>query len=262
MISAYFDESAEENSQHGILTVSGYALDEAGSAGLIPEWKSMLGKYSLPYFHMAECNSDLKKKNNVFSHLSKTECDKCAREAITIARTYPLHGWAVILDQSEYRRILEAGGFNCDPYTFMVYTLAIHVEKWTRLNRPEDISLFFEAGYRTEHRARDLLKTIKEDERFARMVSATFVAKEKSEPTQAADLIAWHIRKGYENTAKGKPVRKDTQALISDRIIYTIEYTTGFLENMRDDFLRNAGSLAEASRIMFSSRDLERAVLT
>lgn len=252
LISAYFDESAENDSQNGLLAVSGYVLDLDGVNGLIPEWQALLGKYRLPHFHMVECNVC----KGVFCHLSDSECDLCAREAIRIARAYPLHGHAVVLDQGVYRQILQNEGFGCDPYTFMVWTNFIHVNKWVHHNRPTaDISLFFEQGYRTQSRANELLQAISADKiggKENRVIGHAFVAKEKSEPTQAADLIAWHIRKGYENKRNDKPVRGDTRALFDDRKILTIEYTAAKLAEIRDDFKAKAGSLKAATELLFS----------
>lgn len=81
LISAYFDESDDGDSKNGLLSVSGYALDMPGVKKLECEWGAMLEKYSLPYFHMTECNVC----RGIFEHHSEKECDDCAREAIRIA---------------------------------------------------------------------------------------------------------------------------------------------------------------------------------
>ena len=193
MISAFFDESAENDSRNGLLAVSGYALDVAGVIGLTSEWQELLRSFGLPYFHMSECNAN----DGIFGEFSKESCDKCARRAIRIARQYPLHGYAIVLDQSDYRRVFEDEGFNCDPYTFLLWTAMIHVKKWVDINMPHTaISLFFEKGYRTESRANELLRLSARESLF----NYAFVDKVRSEPIQAADLIAWHIRKGRHLT--------------------------------------------------------------
>lgn len=251
MVSAYFDESSEGDSKNGLLAVCGYVLDMAGVDGLMPEWKRMLDEYRLPYFHMVECNSC----TGVYDHLDDEGCDRCAREAIRIARLYPLHGHAFVLNQTEYRDILQDRGFDCDPYSFMVWSAFLHVNKWVDQNRPDEkISLFFESGYRTQRRANELLQAATQDALSGRnrVSSYTFVRKEDSEPTQAADLVAWHIRKGYENFFKGKPIRKDTEALIHDKRILTIPLNADLLKNIRDGFLEKAGSLERASETIFS----------
>jgi hypothetical protein len=69
---------------------------------------------------------------------------------------------------------------------------------------------------------------------------------------QAADLLAWHVRKGNANQAAGNPVRKDTLALIEDRSIKTIHYERARLMLIRDDFIRKSGSLERAARILFN----------
>lgn len=262
LIGAYFDESAESDSENGLLAVCGYALDTEGVGGLIPEWQTMLDKFDLPYFHMNECNADERLPGkNVFAHLSNRECDQCAREAIRIARAYPLHGHAFALDQREYRGILQDQGFDIDPYTFMVWGAFIHVNRWVHMNRPDEkISLFFEKGYKRKaaRRANELLDAVLHDPWSGKnhVVSHTFVKKEDSEPTQAADLIAWQVRKGFENWYKNKPIRKDTMALIENRKTLTIEFTATRLRSLRDDFIKTSGSLAMAAKTIFSENGL------
>lgn len=251
LIYAYFDESAENNTKNGILAVCGYALDAAGVDGLVPEWQRLTERYRVPFFHMTECNAN----NGVFSHLSPAECDLAAREAIRLARTYPLHGHAMVLDQPVYREILQNEGFDCDPYTFMVWGQFIHVNRWVHENRPDEkISLFFESGYRSEPRANELLRAISPDHWGGKnhVTSHTFVRKEESEPTQAADLIAWHVRKAFENDRSGKAIRKDTQALIRDRKVLTIDWTVERLEKLRDDFIQSSGTLEQAAKTIFA----------
>ncbi len=251
LINAYFDESAEGNSKDGLLSVSGYVLDMGGAKGLIMEWQAMCTKYRIPYFHMNECNA----RAGVFVYLTKNECDQCAREAIRIARKYSLHGHAFILDQSQYREILQDQGFDCDPYSFMVWNAYIHVHRWIHENRPDcKISLFFESGYKTQQRANELLQAVSQDDWGGRnrLASFSFVDKRDSEPAQAADLVVWHIRKGYENLRCGKPIRKDTNAIVKDQKILTIDWTAELLRNTRDQFLEKSGTPQCAARTIFS----------
>jgi hypothetical protein len=248
LISAYFDESAEGDSQNGLLAICGYALDDRGVRGLSRAWDKMLNVYGIPYFHMNECNTC----TGIFDHLTDRSCDLCARRAIKLARKYPLHGHAFVVDQREYRRILESQGFDCDPYSFLVFTAFIHVNKWIIENRPEfRVSLYFEKGYRTQKRANDLLDAVS-DWRMNKVVNYGFVDKDDCGPSQAGDLVAWHVRKGYENIRKGKPVRRDTEALLQDRIVSTIDFHPTRLESLRDHFIKKAGSLENAAKLIFS----------
>ena len=147
LISAFFDESTDGDADNGLLSVSGYALDNDGLLGLIPEWQKMKADYRVPFFRMSDCNSG----EGAFEHLSEAECDLCAREAIRIAKQHPLHGHSFVLDQTEYREILQNQGFDCDPYTFMVWSAYSHVNTWVRKNKPDyKMSLFFEDGVRRQ----------------------------------------------------------------------------------------------------------------
>jgi hypothetical protein len=257
LIRAYFDESAEGKAGHGFLAVAGYVLTGMKLQNLERDWKRMLVQYQLPYFHMAECNaSDPLKPENVFSHLSEQHRDDCARKAIGIARSQTLHGAAYFLKQEDYQEILESPGFNCDSYSFLLWTALMHIGKWRDANKPSaDLSLFFEQGYKTQPRANELLKIVSKDPRFKqdmRVTSHAFFNKENSYPGQAADLLAWHVRKLKVAETEERPYRKDTLALIKDVSVKTIFYDRTLLMMMRDGFIRHSGSLARAARILFN----------
>ncbi len=126
LIRAYFDESAEQKIGHGVLTVAGYVFDENGLRGLEDEWAKLLETHRLPYFHMSECNADDPlSPRNVFAHLTKPKRIQAAKDAIAIARKYPLHGAAYVVWQEEYREILEEGGFACDAYSFLLWSAVV-----------------------------------------------------------------------------------------------------------------------------------------
>jgi hypothetical protein len=258
MIRAYFDESAEEKVGQGFLAVAGYVLTGRGLRGLEAKWKLMLRTYGLPYFHMTECNVDMPQPPNVFAHLTKSERIQAATEAIAIARAFPLHGAAYVVRQEEYKEIFEDAGFACDPYSFLLWTSLIHVSKWRDQKMPQQpLSLFFEQGYKTQSRADELLQYVTKDRAFRRgtgpgIVRHSFFDKDCSYPGQAADLLAWHVRKGLSNQAAGKPLRKDALALIEGKSIKTINYERTLLVDIRGDFLRRSGTLERAARILFN----------
>lgn len=255
LIRAYFDESAEEKKGHGFLAVAGYVFTGSGLTDLEKKWKLMLRKYSLPYFHMAECNEDMPKSNNVFYHLTKGERIEAATEAIKIARAYPVTAVAYYLRQEVYKEILEDKGFDCDPYSFLLYTALVQVDKWRKKYRPkQSLALFFEKGYSTQSRANELLQVTSQGPKFKdSCISHTFFNKDCSYPGQAADLLAWNVRKGNYNISVGKPVRKDTLALIKDRTTKSIYYDRALLLGIRSDFCRLQGNLKTASKTLFSS---------
>ena len=250
MISSYFDESSENDSQNGILGVSGYSVDAKTEPTLNLHWRRMLEKYRIPYFHMQECNAE----NGIYDHLSAEDCDRCAREAIELARKYTLHGHAAVINQSVYRRLMLDKGFDCDPYTFLVWVSFIHVSRWVNENRPdEEISLFFEEGYKSQKRAQELLDASATSSMGGRnrVVEHSFLSKHATEAIQASDLIAWHIRKGYENLSVGKKVRQDTKALFDGVKVFTLEFDENLILHLRDQFIERAGSLEIASRALF-----------
>jgi hypothetical protein len=252
VISAYFDESSDGKSGAGFFTVAGYVLTGSKRMRLESEWKRMLVHYRLDFFRMSDCNSG----TGSFSHLSEQECDECARRAIKIARENTLHGVAYVLTQENYQAILQDKGFDCDSYTFLVWTALLHMAKWRDGNRPRHrLALSFEKGYSTQRRATELLEVVSGDPRFKKAGGATltsFFDKAASYPGQAADLIAWHVRKGYTNTLAEKPIRRDTKALFDGLSVKTIHFDQVQLTILRDKFVRHSGTLKRASRILFN----------
>lgn len=249
LISAFFDESSEGNSQNGLLAVCGYALDPSGLKKFTPAWRAMLLRYGLPYFRMTDCNSN----SGVFKNHSSEDCEKCARRAIKIARAYPLVGYAYVLDQSVYKKVLQDNGFDCDPYSFLVWGAFVHVNTWVEKHRPDHkISLFFEAGYETQPRAHDLLTASLKRESKSRVVSVGFVRKEEAEAAQAGDLIAWHVRKGFQNRNANRNMRKDFAALIENKSIRSVDHTAEQLERLRTNLVKKFGTLEKASKALFS----------
>lgn len=263
LIHAYFDESAEEKVGHGVLTVAGYVFEGDGLRGLEDEWAKLLQTYRLPYFHMTECNrDDPLPQENVFSHLTKPERIQAAKDAIAVARKHPLHGAAYVVWQQEYREILEDGGFACDAYSFLLWSALLQVSKWCSANRPEQsLSLFFEKGYKTQSRANELLQFVTQDKIVWRnkgrppVISFSFFDKDVSYHGQAADLLAWHVRKANANVSAGKRVRKDSAALFEDRSIKTVHYPRERLIDIRDHFVLKSGTLERAAQILFTPID-------
>ena len=254
LIRAYFDESAEATVGQGFLVVAGYVFNGSGLKELEAKWKIMLRDYQLPYFHMAECNDDKPKPDNVFYHLKKDERIQAATDAINIARKYPLIGVAYTLRQEDYKEVLEDQGFNCDAYSFLLWTVLLHVDKWRKQFRPkQSLSLFFEQGYKHQRRANELLQFLTQNTlKRPNVISHSFFNKDCSYPGQTADLLAWHVRKANSNISAGKPVRKDMLALIKDRSIKSIHYDKARLQSIGSDFCRLSGSLEAASKTLFS----------
>ena len=150
----------------------------------------------------------------------------------------------------------------------MLWSALIHVGKWKDQNKPQQsLSLFFEQGYSTQSRANELLQYAIQDKALRRggpgIISHSFFDKDCSYPGQAADLLAWNVRKGNANVYAGKPLRGDTRALIEGRITKTVFFDRKRLTLLSEDFVKKCGSLAVASRQLFTrnpaaSEGLER----
>ena len=92
---AYFDASGTHGAAKD-LCLCGYIFTKDAALAFDQEWRAMLGRHGLPYFHMKECAHAA----GVFSGLGHDGCDKAAREAIDIIKRHASQGVALSVDKS------------------------------------------------------------------------------------------------------------------------------------------------------------------
>lgn len=167
------------------------------------EWRAMLRRYGLTYFHMTDCNAG----KGEYSALSDEECDSCARLAIKIILKYASSGTIFSVKQSDFYEIITKKGISPNPFTFGAWRMLFDVAHWADDNDPSArITYIFEAGDDHQSDANIMFSSILEDaERCSRFRyrGHAFLPKKTSLPTQAADILAWHGAKHAHRKSLG-----------------------------------------------------------
>ena len=95
MIEAYFDASGTHSAAKD-LCLAGYIFRRDAALAFDADWRQMLSRYELPYFHMKECAH----AEGVFKRLGHEGSDCAAREAIDLIKRHASQGIAFSVDKS------------------------------------------------------------------------------------------------------------------------------------------------------------------
>jgi hypothetical protein len=86
------------------------------------EWKKVLDKYKVPFFHMKDCAPG----NKPFNHLKKWERAKLIKRMIEILKAYTSIGFVAVVNP---RRFGDYPGIP-DPYTYCVNLCLMGLASW------------------------------------------------------------------------------------------------------------------------------------
>jgi hypothetical protein len=211
-MSSFFDQS-EAGPYY---TVGGYLFRKSKVRPFEKEWGRMLKRFGLPYFRMSPCNAG----KAPFDRLGDDGCDQCAREAIRIVKTYATYGYWATVRPADFDEIMGKDSFAGNAYALCSYLCLMGMRYWSDVNdKGALIGYFFESG--TEHEAdtSQLIGAIGLSSTRGfnfRYAGHAFVQKERSMPTQAADILAWQVNKNYLRADSGlKKLRGDFEALLT-----------------------------------------------
>jgi Protein of unknown function (DUF3800) len=217
LVEAYFDESGT-HAGSPFLCIAGYIFEKSKAENLGVEWRSMLTKYQLPHFHMKECAHNL----GVFSHLSKSDCDAAAREAIDLIKVHAAKGIAISLEPACFK-LLPPNRLWDHPYAFISCQVFYGVEKWAdEVGFQGDIDYFFEAGADGQGKASNAMAkifSVPDHMKKFRCGSHAFLNKNDDQAValQCADLLAWHWFTHNKRSQSGKKKRKDLASLTEQK---------------------------------------------
>ncbi len=236
VFTAYFDASANG----GMFTVGGLLFRKKEISAFEGRWRYMIRKYSIPYFHMAECNS----RQGVFAHLSEEECIDCATMAIDAVANHAAKGATWTVSIKEFDEIVGKAGILPSPLLACAYPAMMDLANWANNNDhspPPRIFYVFESGDTDQGDVENLLRAVSEtgsrQERF-RYEDHAFLPKEGSLPTQGADILAWHGSKHARRRTEGNThLRGDFDALVK-----RLEITDGLASR---EFLQDLTKIAE-----------------
>jgi hypothetical protein len=220
MFQAFFDESGSETGDK-ILVVAGYIHDAATWAFFADDWKLRLDKPpTIEYFHMVEAQN----LRDQFSGWTPSERDAKIDAFASLIEKYQPWSIACSISQSDHNRIVKPVApydlrqpfVSC--YLGLIIKLAqLHTSM--RLNLPTD--LIFDEREVTPHEADFFYEGAKSrisDPIMLSLLGNTPIFRDdkKVPALQAADLLAWHLRRQKERCIpeKDMPILKKLLPLL------------------------------------------------
>lgn len=259
---SYFDETNTHKGDDR-LCVGGYVFHKAAAERQAIRWADLLTKWKLPYFHMVECAHH----TGVYAHLTKTECDLAAREAIQIIKETASTGIAITVLETEYLEIMPQMKFFGSAYDALARDVIGGVSAWIKAaDFKGAMHYYFEEGTATENNASYCITQFMRDPEIRQETSYeghSFVPKIRSPGVQAADILAWHAGQDCKRALRGDPIRKDFASLteIPHRVLHLTRERLQELAIIVKSELASAGMTEElADRIDELARRLPRAV--
>jgi hypothetical protein len=191
LIEAYFDASGTHDAAKD-LCLAGYIFKKDAATEFDEEWRRMLGRYGLPYFHMKECAH----ATGVFKPLGREGTDLAAREAIDLIKRHASQGIAFSVDKSIAAE-LRKGSMWKNEYAFIVGQVFFAIRDWALADESKsEVACLFENGDDGRGQAVEAAQMILKQADFretCRISSFKWADQNKETPLQAADMLAWHV---------------------------------------------------------------------
>ena len=219
MTEAYFDASGTHSAAKD-LCLAGYIFKSDAARAFDNDWREMLDRYGLPYFHMRECAH----ATGVFRHLGHEGSDRGAREAIALIKRYASKGIAFSVDKS-IAPDLRRGSIWKNEYAFIVGQVFFAIRDWALADESKSqIACLFENGDDGRGQAVEAAEKILNETQFResyRISAFEWAAKNEETPLQAADMLAWHVNlwRGKRRSGTLKK-RADFKSLLEIPMVY------------------------------------------
>lgn len=206
---AFFDESGTNDDDQN-LCLGGYVFEGAASVAFEVEWKEMLGRYGLKYFHMREFRQQGK---GVFKHLSNEERQASLDEGIKTIEKYATCGFAFSIDKDHFGDVAEGSPWKRE-YAFLANQTFYGIEETFKGREAGAVNYVFESGAEGWGEAEGVFKEAKaqpELEAKYRLGEFRRESKEGAVQLQAADLLVWSTLRDRRQVDKGQRLGKSTE---------------------------------------------------
>lgn len=217
---AYLDDSGDGDSPGEThLTIGGYLAEEDGWKYFEPRWKRILDDAGVPWLHMKEFGNP---NSIIYRHLkSQPAKEKAFMQAVISLIKESARGsvaTTVLLDELQAFNIQHS--LNIDPYAFAIYGCLFQLRSFHPNDEIEIVCDRFDnsvgrAAKALNYAKTDVAKGIKPE-----LFTSVPLQKDESWrdvlPLQAADLIAWEVRKFRRERNTLKPpgeIREDREAM-------------------------------------------------
>ena len=211
-LTTYFDASYD--SLKTITIVSGWVATTWQWERFDTDWRILLARYGIPYFHMREFahsrgpfenwKGDQNKRTNFLKYL------------VDIIGTYVLKGFACVVEHKAFKRVNAAYYLSesvGNPYSLAGRDCVANANLWLRKDqRGLEVKYVFEAG---DEGAGLLSKVVERDHHVAPVFSPSrdILGEKGLTPLQAADFAAYELLKASRDVGDNAPLWKYRQSL-------------------------------------------------
>ncbi len=203
ILKAYLDNSGEEDDpQHKVCSLAGYVTTIKKWCKFEKLWKQILKQYKVPYLHMKEY-AHYKSPFDIFwdEKLMKEKPERklFLQALVNIMDETNLRGILSVIRLDDFRKFNEEKGLGIDAYAFNLYVCMFMIAAWWQ-NKPVEIIIDrINKPGRMIDRAREYAETdvwfTKPTDYIQVSVLAKGFTSREVVPIQAADFLAWEIRK-------------------------------------------------------------------
>ena len=221
-LEGYYDESGDfDDPASGIFVVSGYMITPTAARKMDSEWRKVLTRHDIPYFHMVDCAHE--PPSGVFKGKDKLERSRIVKKLIGLIKTYTLEGISLIARASTYQGPRQGAQ---DIYSQFAAACVKGAHQWLEMTgRTGDVAYFFEDGHTKKSAAYNFIAAgIKRPGD-----SVSFAPKADISLLQSADLLAWQTAKyvkdyfypfKIDGKKKERTPRKDFQSLMKHQHVF------------------------------------------
>lgn len=220
-ITLYGDESGthdETGVQQGseVATVAGFLARSEHWEVFTEKWIAVLEEYKVPAFHMNEFVDTRRgpsKANWPYKGWSDGDREQFVMRLVRVARDHTLLGFCGSVSVRDYEEVVpeHLKKDTQHPYHFSLQNLFDNVLTAFSDNFPlmllpyEQVDFSFEQQDEFEKKALDIFQRVKKRDHANRLGSIAFVPKGQFRAHEAADLIAYRMRKVITRQLSGKP---------------------------------------------------------
>ncbi|MGO9451129.1 MAG: hypothetical protein ACLQDV_08815 [Candidatus Binataceae bacterium] len=219
-ITLYGDESGthdETGMEQGseVATVAGFLARSEHWEVFTEKWVEVLDEFSVPAFHMNEFVDERgeEKPNWPYKGWTRDKCEEFIMSLVRVARDYTLVGFCGSVIVRDYEEVVPEylKKETQHPYHFALQNLFDNVITTFTDTLPlmllprEQVDFSFEQQDEFQQKALEIFERVKKRDHTNRLGSIAFVPKGLFRAHEAADLIAYRMRKVITRQVSGKP---------------------------------------------------------
>ncbi len=206
MLTAYFDETGHSSdTAQRFVGMAGFVAPMLNWEFFEANWKAALNRFDLPYFHM----KDFAQFRGAFRGWTEDQRRELFNALLRIITESGAMTLGSIVPLAEYKKVTgERQAHWIEPYYICMVSCISLVSAFHSHTSFKQVALVFSEQAEFKHQALGLLEDIRQHYVFAqKALSPSFLNMREHVALQAADLLAYEMKKEYER----RTFRPDTQ---------------------------------------------------